>query len=148
MADSTFHRPLDLASPRAALQALGGSMSLVSSSQFAAVDPRWRATPTAGVAQHFKLTFELCWKMLMRQLKRGVPNRSEPERSSYREPFRLGNQRGLISAIEPWLEFRELLNITTHTFSCDKADKVAAGAPALLAAAQALLSAIESRNHV
>ena len=49
--------------------------------------------------------------------------------------------------IEPWFEFRELRNITAHTYARDKAHKVAAGAPALLAQAQGLLTAIESRNH-
>ena len=53
----------------------------------------------------------------------------------------------MIIAVEPWLEFRELRNITAHTCAKDKAHKVAAGVPALLAQAQALLSAIDSRKH-
>ena len=144
MADS----PLDLGSLRAALHALTDAIDVVSSPEFAAADPRWRATLVAGVVQHFEFTFELCWKMLKRQLEREVPSPSELDGASYRELFRLGHERGLVSAVEPWFEFRELRNITAHTYSREKADKVAAGAPALLAAAKALLSAIESRNHV
>ena len=147
MIDSKSDRPLDLKSVRAALHAFADSVDVVSSPEFAAVDPRWRATLVAGVVQHFEFTFELSWKMLKRQLEREMPSPSELDGSSYRELFRLGHQRGLVCAIEPWFEFRELRNITTHTFSCDKADKVAASAPALLAAAQALLSAIESHSH-
>ena len=140
--------PLDLGSLRAALQALANALDIVSSPEFSAVDLRWRDTLVAGVVQHFESTFELCWKMLKRQLEREVPSPSELDGPSYRELFRLGYQRGLIPAVEPWFEFRELRNITAHTYSREKADKVAAGAHALLAAAKALLSAIESRNHV
>ena len=139
--------PLDLGSLRAALQALGDAMDVVSSPEFAVVDPRWQNTLVAGVVQHFEFTFELCWKMLKRQLEREVPSPSDLDGSSFRELFRLGHQRGLITAVEPWFEFRELRNITAHTYAKDKAHKVAAGAPALLAQAQALLNAIESRNH-
>ena len=139
--------PLDLGSLRAALQALGDAMDVVSSPEFAVVDPRWQNTLVAGVVQHFEFTFELCWKMLKRQLEREVPSPSELDRSSFRELFRLGHQRGLITAVEPWFEFRELRNITAHTYAKDKAHKVAAGAPALLAQAQALLSTIDSRQH-
>ena len=139
--------PLDLGSLRAALQALGDAMDVVSSPEFAVVDLRWQNTLVAGVVQHFEFTFELCWKMLKRQLEREVPSPSDLDGSSFRELFRLGHQRGLITAVEPWFEFRELRNITAHTYAKDKAHKVAAGAPALLAQAQALLNAIESRNH-
>ena len=147
MADSTPDRPLDLWSLRAAVQALANAVDVVSSPAFAAADPRWRDILVAGVVQHFEFTFELCWKMLKRQLEREVPSPSELDSLSYRELFRLGHQRGLVTATEPWFGFRELRNITAHTYSRDKAQKVAAGAPALLAEAQALLSAIESRNH-
>ena len=139
--------PLDLGSLRAALQALGDALDVVSSPEFAVVDLRWQNTLVAGVVQHFEFTFELCWKMLKRQLEREVPSPSELDGSSFRELFRLGHQRGLITAVEPWFEFRELRNITAHTYARDKAHKVAAGAPALLAQAQGLLTAIESRNH-
>ena len=148
MLDSKADSPLDLGSLRAALHALTDAIDVVSSPEFAAADPRWRATLVAGVVQHFEFTFELCWKMLKRQLEREVPSPSELDGASYRELFRLGHERGLVSAVEPWFEFRELRSITAHTYSREKTDKVAAGAPALLAAAKALLSAIESRNHV
>jgi nucleotidyltransferase substrate binding protein (TIGR01987 family) len=143
--DSTPDRPLDLGSLRAAVQALANAVDVVSSPEFAVADPRWRDTLVAGVVQHF--AFELCWKMLKRQLEREVPSPSELDGSSYRELFRLGYQRGLVPAVEPWFEFRELRNMTAHAYARDKAHKVAAGAPALLAQARALLSVIESRNH-
>lgn len=106
--DSKPDRPLDLGSLRAAVQAHANAVDVVSSPEFAAADPRWRDTLVAGVVQHFEFTVELCWKMLKRQLEREVPSPSELDGPSYRELFRLGYQRGLIPAVEPWFEFREL----------------------------------------
>ncbi len=147
MDDSSANRPLDLGSLRAAVQALGNAVDVVSSPEFAVADPRWRDTLVAGVVQHFEFTFELCWKMLKRQLEREVPSPSEMDSVSYRELFRAGHQRGLVGAVEPWFAFRELRNITAHTYAREKAQRVAASAPLLLAEACALLSALELRNH-
>lgn len=147
MVDSKSDRPLDLGSLRAAVQAFANAVDVVSSPEFAAVDTRWRDTLVAGVVQHFEFTFELCWKMLKRQLEREVPSPAALDGVSYRELFRLAHQRGLITAVEPWFEFRELRNITAHTYARDKARKVAAGAPALLAQARTLLNNIEARRH-
>ena len=147
MVDDKTDRPLDLGSLRAAVQALANAVDVVSSAEFAAVDPRWRDILTAGVVQHFEFTFELCWKMLKRQLERELPSPSEIDGLSYRELFRLGHQRGLIADIEPWFEFRELRIITAHTYARDKALKVVGGAAPLLAQARNLLQALEARNH-
>ncbi len=145
--ESSPDRPLDLGSLRAAVQALGNAVDVVASPEFAAADPRWRDTLVAGVVQHFESTFELCWKMLKRQLEREVASPSELDLASYRELFRIGQARGLIAAVQPWFEFRELRNITAHTYAREKALKVAAGAPVLLAHARALLRAVEDRNR-
>ena len=147
MVDSKPDRPLDLGSLRAAVQALANAVDVVSSPEFAAADARWRDTLVAGVVQHFEFTFELCWKMLKRQLEREVPSPAALDGVSYRELFRLAHQRGLITAVEPWFEFRELRNVTAHTCAKDKARKVAAGAPVLLAQARTLLDNIEARQH-
>lgn len=53
----------------------------------------------------------------------------------------------LIAGVVQHFEFRELRNITAHTYARDKALKVAAGAAPLLAHARILLGAIEARNH-
>ena len=147
MADLASARPLDLSSLRAAVQALANSVDVVASPEFAVADPRWRDTLNAGVVQHFEFTFELCWKMLKRQLERELPSPAELDSASYRELIRLGNQRGLIGEVELWFEFRELRNITAHSYAREKALKVVAGAGTLLGQAQALLAAIELRNH-
>lgn len=141
------NHPLDLGSLRAAVQALANAVDVIASPEFASADPRWRDTLVAGVVQHFEFTFELSWKMLKRQLEREMPSPSDLDGASYRELFRVGHERGLVAAVEAWFEFRELRNITSHTYARDKALKVAAGAPALLDQARALLSAIEARNH-
>jgi nucleotidyltransferase substrate binding protein (TIGR01987 family) len=128
------------------VQALANAVDVISSAEFAAVDPRWRDTLVAGVVQHFEFTFELCWKMLKRQLERELPSPTELDSASYRELLRIGHQRGLVVAVEPWFEFRELRNITAHAYAKEKANKVVAGSPALLEQARLLLNAIEARN--
>lgn len=147
MADPVPDRPLDLASLRAAVHSLGEALDVVSSAEFASADPRWRRTLLAGVVQNFEFSFELCWKMLKRQLERELPSAAQADSASYRELIRLGHERGLIGQVEPWFEFRELRNITAHTYSLDKALKVVAGAEPFLAQARALLAVIEVRNR-
>ena len=147
MSESRHELPLDLSSLRAAVSALANAVDVITSPEIAAVDPRWRNVLVAGVVQHFEFTFELCWKMLKRQLESELPSSADLDGASYRELFRLGYQRGLVSAIEPWFAFRELRNITAHTYALDKALRVAAGGPLMLLHARALLATLESRNN-
>jgi nucleotidyltransferase substrate binding protein (TIGR01987 family) len=140
-------KPLDLSSLRAAVQSLGNALEVAASPQLAAMDQRWRDTLMAGVVQHFEFTFELSWKMLKRQLERDLPSPADLDAASYRELIRIGFERGLLQAVQPWFEFRELRNITSHTYARDKAQKVAAGAAVLWQHAQALLQALEDRNR-
>lgn len=147
MGEDKIAGPLDLEGFRAAVGSMADALEVVTSAEFASMDSRWRNTLIAGVVQHFEFTFEVCWKMLKRQLERELPSPSILDSLSFRELIRLGNERGLVTAVEPWFEFRELRNITAHSYSRDKALKVAEGASDLLDHARALLRAIELRNH-
>ena len=147
MADTEKSESLQLHSLRAAVQALANALDVTASPEFQLADLRWRDTLIAGVVQHFEFTFELCWKMLKRQLERELVNPEELDGMSYRELFRLGHERGLLAQVAPWFEFRELRNITPHTYARDKAAQVAAGAIDMLLHARSLLSALEARNR-
>lgn len=139
--------PLDLSGFRSAVKSLAEALDVVASAEFGRLDERWQNTLVAGVVQHFEFTFELCWKMLKRQLEAELPSPSILDSSSYRELIRLGHERGLLRDVARWFEFRELRNITAHTYARDKALKVAAGATELLVHARALLGALEARNR-
>ena len=114
---------LQLDSLRVAVQALANALDVTASLEFQLADLRWRDTLIAGVVQHFEFTFELCWKMLKRQLEREQVNPEELDGMSYRELFRLGHERGLLAQDAPWFEFRELRNITSYTYARDKAGR-------------------------
>jgi len=139
--------PLDLGSLEQATAALQGALQVTSSPQFKALDDTWRNTLLAGVVQHFEFTFELCWKMLKRQLERELPSPDELDALNYRDLVRLGHERGLIESVQPWFDYRELRNITSHTYARDKALRVCAGAAGLQRDAAALLRRLQERNR-
>jgi nucleotidyltransferase substrate binding protein (TIGR01987 family) len=147
MAADLSDGPLDLSGFRSAVQSFGEALDVVATDEFQRLDARWQNTLIAGVVQHFEFTFELSWKMLKRQLERELPSAASVDTLSYRELIRQGHERGLVVEVIPWFEFRELRNITTHSYARDKALKVVAGARALLEHAQSLLLAIAARNH-
>ena len=147
MADTDKFGSLQLDSLRAAVQALANALDVTASPEFQLASLRWRDTLIAGAVQHFEFTFELCWKRLKRRLERELVNPEELDGMSYRELFRLRHERGLLAQVAPWFEFRELRNITSHTYARDKAAQVAAGAIGMLLHARILLSAIEARNR-
>ena len=139
---------LDCTGLKDALQRLGDAIDVVSSDEFGRVDHRWQATLVAGVVQCFEFTYELSWRMLKRQLEQEVPTPSELDAMNYRDLVRLGHERGLVREPETWFEFRELRNITSHTYSEPLAQRVAVGAAPLLAQGKLLLQELERRNHV
>ena len=147
MSDAAKTGPLDLSSLQSAVRALGHTLDITASDEFKRVDPHWRDALVSGVVQHFEFTFELCWKTLKRQLEQELASPAMLDSMSYRDLIRLGHERGLIENVPPWFEFRELRNITSHTYAREKAAEVAAGAVSFLAHAQALLAAVKARNH-
>ncbi|MFZ4652282.1 MAG: HI0074 family nucleotidyltransferase substrate-binding subunit [Rubrivivax sp.] len=138
---------LDCTGLRDALQRLSDAIDVVSLDEFGRLDQRWQATLVAGVVQCFEFTYELCWRMLKRQLEQEVPTPSELDAMSFRDLVRLGHERGLVREPEAWFEFRELRNITSHTYSEPLAQRVAAGAAPLLAQGKLLLQELERRNR-
>lgn len=137
---------LDLGSLKAAVQALAEAVEITQSPSFAGLPEAWRNTLIAGVVQSFEFTFELAWKSLKRELERELPSPTELDSMNFRDLIRVGHERGLLADVQAWFEFRELRNITAHTYSRAKALRVAAGAPALLEQVRTMLAELERRN--
>lgn len=95
--------------------------------------------------QRFEYTFELCWKMLKRQLEQELPNPSEVDGYSYRQLFRIGAERGLVQDVDVWFDYRERRNITSHTYDEAKAALVFAALPAFAGHAAELLVQLKER---
>jgi nucleotidyltransferase substrate binding protein (TIGR01987 family) len=96
----------------------------------------------AGVVQNFECTYELCWKMLRRQLTETL-GRSYVSGIARIELFRRAHEEDLIDDVERWMLFHRLRNEVAHTYDEQRAVNVAAVAVDLLAAARALLAALE-----
>jgi len=97
--------------------------------------------------QRFEYTFELCWKMLKRQLEQELPNPSEVDGFSYRHLFRIGAERGLVQDVEAWFDYRERRNITSHTYDEVKAAKVFEALPAFAGHAAELLACLKESSR-
>jgi nucleotidyltransferase substrate binding protein (TIGR01987 family) len=93
--------------------------------------------------QRFEYTFELSWKMLKRQLEQELPSPTEVDGYSYRQLFRIGAERGLVQDVEAWFDYRELRNITSHTYDEEKAAKVFAALPTFVGHAEELLTRLQ-----
>ena len=97
--------------------------------------------------QRFEYTFELCWKMLKRQLEQELPNPAEVDGYSYRHLFRIGAERGLVEDVEAWFDYRERRNITSHTYDEEKAARVFAALPAFAGHAEELLARLKESSE-
>ncbi len=100
-----------------------------------------------AVIQRFEYSYELCWKMLKRQMEQESANPAEIDRLSFRELLREAAERGILTDIERWMDYRELRNITAHTYDESKAQTVYAAALDFYHDAAALLQALEARSH-
>lgn len=96
--------------------------------------------------QRFEYTFELCWKMLKRQLEQELPNPAEVDGYSYRHLFRIGAERGLVQDVEAWFDYRERRNITSHTYDEEKAARVFDALPAFAGHAEELLARLKESS--
>lgn len=99
-----------------------------------------------AVIQRFEYTYELCWKMLKRRVEHDHPSPEVVDRMSFRDLLREARERGLIENVEPWLTYREMRNVTSHTYDPVAASEVHSAASPFLASAQALLATLEARN--
>lgn len=93
-----------------------------------------------GLIQRFEFTYDLAHKMLRRVLEAGAANPEAIDRMAFPELIRTASERGLLASDWPaWRTWREMRNITSHTYDEAKALQVVAGIPAFLAEARALL---------
>lgn len=105
-----------------------------------------RNTLLAGVIQNFEFVYELSIKMIRRRIELDAATPDEADFADFRDLLRTAAERGLVSDVEAWFEYRNLRNITSHTYDHEKAWRVYRGTLAFLSDAKALLKALEARN--
>ncbi|MGD9153575.1 MAG: nucleotidyltransferase substrate binding protein [Gammaproteobacteria bacterium] len=99
-----------------------------------------------AVIQRFEYTYELCWKMLKRQIELEAANPAEIDALSFRDLLREAAEKGMIDNIEKWFVYREQRNITSHTYDENKAESVKQTAFSFIDDAKNLLNTLEKRS--
>ncbi|GAB2905376.1 nucleotidyltransferase substrate binding protein [Rheinheimera gaetbuli] len=108
--------------------------------------PSQRRLVIAGVIQNFEFSYELCYKMLKRQLEQDAAVPADIDQLSFKDLIRTAFEAGLLAEPELWFEFRRQRNITSHTYDQLKAQSVYQTAMVFLPQAQAVLAKLEQRN--
>jgi nucleotidyltransferase substrate binding protein (TIGR01987 family) len=99
-----------------------------------------------GLIQRFEFTYELSHKMLKRYLQSIAPSPEAIEQMAFADLIRLGREQGLVrSEWAVWRQFRDIRNITSHTYDLKKALVVVQAIPGFLAEAQHLLARLQDR---
>ena len=109
---------------------------------------RWKTAPEDkevrdSVVQRFEYTYELCHKMLRRQLQEVAANPSEMASLDYKALIREAAKFRLITHPENWFEYRRKRNLTSYTYNEDTAEEVASSAFHFLQDAKDLLTCLQ-----
>ena len=87
-----------------------------------------------GLVQRFEFTYDLSHKMLKRCLAQAAPTPDEIAQMSFPAMIRTAAERGLLrSDWAQWRRFRDMRNITSHTYDEAKALEVVAIIPEFMA---------------
>lgn len=137
--------PLELDSLRKALATLERSLDTVDA-HWRTADEAMRETLRAGVIQHFKVAFELCWKYVQRWLRENRSPEEADHPRSRKDLFRLAAHAGLIEDPVPWFGYAEARNLSVHTYSEKRAEQVYQTARRFLRDARYVLEQLEAHN--
>ncbi len=99
-----------------------------------------------SVILRFEYSWELCIKMLIRQLDGEIMGMAKADLLPYRELLREGIERGLLADVDSWVEYRNQRNEAAHTYNEKKALVVYKTALDFYPNAMDLLNKLEQRN--
>ena len=136
--------PLDLTPLRQSLSSLEDGLDVVRDlAWFQQQSDKVRHTLIAGVIQNFEFVYEISTKMLRRRLEMDALNPSEVDFANFRDVLRIAAEKGLIDNVQDWFGYRQMRNITTHTYDHQKAQQVFQGTQAFMMDARRLLARLE-----
>lgn len=98
-----------------------------------------------GVIQRFEYCYELSQKMIKRTLETQFDEKIDT--MVWNDVLRSAAERGLISNIEQWFEYRNERNKTSHTYDSSVANLVYISAKKFLPDVQFLLAALEQYSR-
>ncbi|MFH0985222.1 MAG: HI0074 family nucleotidyltransferase substrate-binding subunit [Candidatus Omnitrophota bacterium] len=135
---------LDLTPLKKAINQLGKSLQFARSEDAKKNEELFIQFRAASI-QAFEYSYELCVKMLQRHLELSASSTQNIDHLSFRDLVRTGAEKGLIPDPEKWFSYRELRNITAHTYDEAKADRVYQTLPAFLRSAEDLLKLLQPK---
>lgn len=74
--------------------------------------------------QRFEYTYGLAISSIKRQIQNMSADRIEVDAIHFQDLLRTAAENGLIDDPTAWFKFREMRNITSHTYNEEKAEKV------------------------
>lgn len=104
-------------------------------------------TLIAGAIQKFEFVYELSLKMIKRQLKVIAIADDFVEAESFMDILRQALKYGLIDDMNSWVAYRQMRNITSHTYDQNKAMLVYEQISDFLLSSQFLLEQLRRRNN-
>lgn len=135
---------LDLTSFKKAVESFEGVTQAASSKdKMAVLDKHQKNAIRAGVIQNFEFTYELSWKFMQRWLRENQGSSEIDYLRSRKDLFRAAAKYGLIQDPLPWFEYSDARNLTSHTYSEDKAEIVFQTALRFVSDAKLLLQTLE-----
>ncbi len=102
----------------------------------------------AAVIQAFEYTYELGVKMMKRQLGEIVANPSELKEMNFMDLVRLAYEAGLVQNVSSMKLYREMRNLTSHTYDEDKAREILSVTGTFVEDMHFILSELKKRNPV
>ncbi|MBY0280911.1 MAG: nucleotidyltransferase substrate binding protein [Alphaproteobacteria bacterium] len=137
---------LDLSSLECAIFQLGQSLSYYDS-DLAQKDKGIKLQFRMAAIQAFEYTYELSYKMLKRYLQATEAVPDSVESMSFPELIRTGSERSLLkNDWSQWKQYREIRNLTAHTYDDNKAEMAFAALPGFLNEAEYLLQKLKEKN--
>lgn len=97
-----------------------------------------------GVIQRFEYSHELALKFIKRILE--TRHGDAVDQMAYNDLLRTGAERGYITNVEEWFEYRKARNQTSHTYDASVAALVFSVTPKFLKNARILLENLEKRT--
>ena len=143
-----------MSEPRLDLSAFQRAVASLESSLDVATDTAWfnqqsakvRRTLIAGVIQNFEFVYEISVKMIKRQIEHESASPAEVDTTNFRDMLRVAAEKGLIADVEAWFGYRQMRNLTAHTYDEAKAQQVYQHTLTFITDARALLAKLEARN--
>lgn len=139
--------PLNLTSLKNAVAAMAELIEKTKDPSFlSGLDDITAKAVQAGCIQYFEFTYELCWKFIQRWIENNQNREEAKFPRSRKEFFRLAAKYSLIADPEPWFEYADARNLTSHTYNSDTARQVFEVATRFVDDAATLLVQLEASN--